>query len=60
MTPNDQIRQDLKTLPKGRDIIAYGRNIKHIADLLRSAKRGTGRHFCCKTIDCGVRIVRVE
>lgn len=60
MTQNPQIREDLKRLPKGCNIIAYGRNIKHITDLIRSAKRGTGRHFSCKTVDLGVKIVRVE
>ncbi len=60
MTDNLQIRAELKILPKGRNMIAYGRNIKHICDLVKSARRGTGRYFSCKTTDRGVQITRLE
>lgn len=60
MTTNPELRKVLPSIPVGRSVVAYGRSVKHMADLCKSVRRGTDKYFSCKTIALGVLIQRVE
>ena len=60
MTTNAELRKVLPSIPIGRSVFAYGRNVKHMADLCKSVRRGTEKYFTCKTTELGVLIQRVE
>ncbi len=51
--------QTLRTMPVGGSLLVQDKTIKRAGDFCRAARRGTGKHFTCRTTTAGVKVWRL-
>ena len=59
-TGPNSITAILRKLRVGESVLVPGKTAKRMHDYTGPAKRGTDKHFECKTMTTGVRVWRVE